>query len=234
MSGEESERTAGESGEEVVRSSASADVRVIEASEVTEQAVEVLFEKRPRLVKSRVVTRLEELGEAIGRAEAEAARIREDARREAAAFRERIRNEAEAEAHRECLELMGRAQALHDRAIEDAQRDLVDMAFKLAERLVGTALEFEPELIGAMVEDIVRRARGRRQITVLTHPEDAAVLERERERLSDAAGGARVLVQTSDEISRGGCILRSESGEVDARLETRLEAVRGALMGGGE
>ena len=206
--------------------------RIIDASALEADAVDVLFEKRPRLVKARVVSQLEELDAAIASARDEAERMVADAKKQAESIRTEAKEQAVAEAHRECLELLGEAQAIHDRATDEAERDLVKMAFRLAERLVGTALEFEPELVGAMVDDVVRRARGRRRITVVAHTADAARLEEMTDKLSETAGGARVMVEASDDVSRGGCVLKTEAGEVDARLETRLAAIRQALMGG--
>lgn len=208
-----------------------APVRVIEAHEAAEHAVATLFERRPRVVKSRVIHQLAELDEVVGSAREEAERLISEAEREAESIREQARQDGEAEAHERSLELLGEAQKVYDSAVEDAESDLLDMAFGLAERIIGTALEFEPELVGALVRDVVKRARGRRQVTLLVHPDDAQTLLAERAQLVELLGGAALSVEGDEALSRGSCVLRTETGDIDARLETRLEAIRRSIRG---
>ncbi|MGM0555378.1 MAG: type III secretion system stator protein SctL [Myxococcota bacterium] len=206
-------------------------VRVIKASDAAERAVESLFERQPRVVKSRVVNQLQELDAVVGSAREDAKRILREAESEAERMREEAREQGAIDAQRESLELLGKAQEVYDNAVRDAESDLLDMAFRLAERIIGTALEFEPELVRALVRDVVKRARGGRRVVVYVHPSDAQTLMSSREELVELLGGATLSIEGDESLTRGSCVLRTDAGDVDARLETRLEAIRRSIRG---
>ena len=65
-----------------------------------------------------------------------------------------------------------------------------------------------------------------RHITVHLHPQDLALVA---EGAADAieARGARLMV--SPQMERGGCMVESDAGSIDARIATRWEQAAGAL-----
>ena len=42
-----------------------------------------------------------------------------------------------------------------------------------------------------------------------------------------------VSIVAKDEVGRGGCVIRSSEGAVDARIETQFRRMRDGLVGGG-
>ena len=81
------------------------------------------------------------LDNAVQRAEAEGARIRDDARAEATRIREELKEQAEAEVER--MLQRGREQLVADRdqAVRRLRADLGDASMELAERVIRTTLE---------------------------------------------------------------------------------------------
>jgi flagellar biosynthesis/type III secretory pathway protein FliH len=64
------------------------------------------------------------------------------------------------------------------------------------------------------------------------HPDDLELLERGRPRLLERCRSAGALQLEADErIARGGCVVESELGSVDARLAVQLDAIERALRG---
>jgi flagellar biosynthesis/type III secretory pathway protein FliH len=57
-------------------------------------------------------------------------------------------------------------------------------------------------------------------------------LDASRLPLSDPAGQAnniRIRLEADETISSGGCIIETESGDVDARIETQLDIIKAAF-----
>lgn len=206
-------------------------MRVIKASDTAAPIVDSLFERGPRIVKSRVINQIDELDEVVGTAKRRADALIDEARSEAEQIRVEARESGLADAQEQAIELLGQAQRVYDSAIDDAESDLLDMAFGLARRIVGVALELEPKLVQPLVRDVLKRARGRRRVVALVHPADAQELMSVREELIEVLGGATLSIEADDSLSRGSCVLRTDTGEVDARLETRLEAIRRSIRG---
>jgi flagellar assembly protein FliH len=89
--------------------------------------------------------------------------------------------------------------------------------------LVLEELALRPEHVTALIERELAGLRRAREIELRVHPEDARLLapvERLRARL-ELLGSVRVVEDGA--LARGGCVLISNLGEVDARLETRIE-----------
>ena len=68
------------------------------------------------------------------------------------------------------------------------------------------------------------------EITVVLNPNDLALLEQHQSALLNRTGGAAVLRFRPDaKIGRGGCLVETKFGEIDARRETKIELLRKAV-----
>lgn len=198
---------------------------------MTKPLAETLGGAGLRLLDGRTIDKMEELAGAL-----------EEAEREVAAMRER----AAARLERECKEALLRAQhegarrgmaafrdvmATREQMRRDARREAVELAFEIAERILGDEIERDSARVVRMVEETLRRHAGETGAVMLAvHPADRQAVERVRARLSEAAGGSRVQLDVDESIDRGGCVLRADGRRVDARVRVRLAAMRSALL----
>ena len=181
---------------------------------------------------------------AVLTAETEAAQVRARAKEDAASLRaeaQAARVEAERagfEAGKQeglaqvtALLLAARAQAKCD--LDTAKDAAIVLARRMAERIVGRAVELSPELTGAIVAEALAASRAKSGTVVLrAHPEDLAAVERERPRwLARVAAGVDVRVVADSAIGRHGCVVETAVGRLDARLQTQLDALERALRG---
>ena len=169
----------------------------------------------------------------LAEARAEAARELAAARDEA----ERIRRKAEVEGRERGLaavsELLVGARAAAARARAGAEVELRTLAVRIAEKILGRELARDA---AATVVDIaaeaMRHAGEPRELVVRCAPEDVAALERGKPRLLERCRAAQAVRLVADErVARGGCIIETELGVVDARLGTQLDAIERALRG---
>ena len=164
---------------------------------------------------------------ALARAEAEADRLRVAAREEG--LREG-REEALA-ALTPALEALAQAteavqESQHERA-DRLEAHAVDLALFLAEKVIGGALAVQPELVVEAVRGALRGIVERERITVLVHPEDLELVRDAMDGLRTRLGGIEHCeVQAERRVSRGGAVVRTPDGDVDARVETKLQRAR--------
>jgi type III secretion protein L len=114
-----------------------------------------------------------------------------------------------------------------------ATRDsAIPLARRMAERIVGRALELHPSLIADIAAQALAASRARSGPVVLrVHPEDLAYLETERSRLSARLPAAVDLKVVGDEkVARGGCIIETAIARLDAQLGHQLDALERALQ----
>jgi flagellar biosynthesis/type III secretory pathway protein FliH len=159
---------------------------------------------------------------AIVDAREEAERILADAHDRANRLRDEQLAELRAEAREEARIELAEAHLGLERArqgvLRDAEASVVDLALAVAKRVIGQELSTHPDRVRALVREALDRVRRATHVRVRVHPEDAAEL---------AVEGIEVVADAS--IERGGCIVQSDLGDVDARLDVRLDALRRAL-----
>jgi flagellar biosynthesis/type III secretory pathway protein FliH len=110
----------------------------------------------------------------------------------------------------------------------------VDLGLFLAEKVLGGALAVDPERVVESVRGALRGIVERERVTVLVHPDDLELVRDAMDAVRASLGGIEHCeVQAERRVSRGGAIVRTPDGDVDARLETKLlrarEVVEAAL-----
>jgi flagellar assembly protein FliH len=177
----------------------------------------------------------------IAEATAEAARIREQARAEGHDDGRRAGHAdglAETAAAAAALgEALAGLQALRGEVAEAVERDAIDLALALAEKILVGAIQARPELVVEVVQGALRRVSDRRRITVLVNPGDlemvrAAIGGRSSEIAQQTQANDIELcdLQGDQRVGRGGAIVRTAEGEVDAGVHTQLERAREVVM----
>jgi flagellar assembly protein FliH len=170
----------------------------------------------------------------LAAAEAEAEAIREQAR--AAGHAEGFaagRDEAAAQAApavQALAETLVQAQAERDRVAAEVEGAAVELALQIAEKALTAAIDVNPELVVDVVRGALRCLVDRDRVTIQVHPEDLALVRDSVESLVNQLGGIEhIEVQEERRVQRGGAILRSTAGEIDARIQTKLDNAREVL-----
>jgi flagellar assembly protein FliH len=163
----------------------------------------------------------------LSQAAAEAQALREAAHAEGY---EAGRAEARAELEPAAAALQQAIMSVQADVVERADRleaHAVDLGLFLAEKVLGGALAVQPERVVETVRGALRGIVERERITILVSPQD---LDLVRESISDVVGSLGGVehceVQAERRVGRGGCIVRTTDGDVDARIETKLQRAR--------
>ena len=170
----------------------------------------------------------------VAGAEAEAARIREEARLAGyeegfAAGREDARVGLAPTAS-SLGDALTSIRSLEASAADRVEGQAVELAVQIAERVLAGAVAVEPERLLDVVRGALRTVVDRERVTILVHPEDLDLMRESISTVTDSLGGIEhVEVQEERRVSRGGAIVRTSYGEVDARLETKLDRARAVV-----
>jgi flagellar assembly protein FliH len=176
-----------------------------------------------------VQTQREQAEAIVNAALAEAERIREVARAEGY---EAGRRAAEVEASEQLEtafaavgEALAQAREMRARTADD-----VELGLQVAEKAIAGALDVQPERVVDVVRGGLRCLVERERVVILVNPAD---LETVREAVGDlvrSLGGIEHCdVQEERRVERGGAVVRSAAGEIDASLTTKLERAREVL-----
>ena len=170
----------------------------------------------------------DEAREILELAGAEALRIRQEAERlliEAVREKEAERARGLAEGREtglaEVTERLAAIEIERERLLAGQEKEIVAMVLEIAQKVV--ARELKKKAVVDIVRQALRQAVGGR-VVVKLNPSDKSKVAKE------ALDETRTVVLEEDEsIRAGGCVVETELGSVDARLETQWEAIRKAL-----
>jgi flagellar biosynthesis/type III secretory pathway protein FliH len=173
------------------------------------------------VLRREVVLAEERARQLVAAAEKRAAEIVGEAERAAARVRLRAEEEGRADA---AAALAARALSLkvYEARADERQLDrIAELAKLLAERLLGEALELDPERVVALARQALREARGARRIKIQAHPDDIVILERSLFELGVDAELSEF--DAAPELPRGNLRIMTDIGILDAELAPQLE-----------
>jgi flagellar assembly protein FliH len=133
----------------------------------------------------------------------------------------------------ELLELQNGVLASLRQAVSQVVRQsegaVVQLALEVARKLVEQ-LPITPEMIEASVRSALAQVEESTRFEIDLHAEDLALLQSCHSPLMlPGPGNDGIEFRVSPEVTRGGCLVHTRFGVVDARRETKLELVRQAL-----
>lgn len=116
------------------------------------------------------------------------------------------------------------------RALDDQmERQLLELAFAVGKQLARRELSANPSQIVAILRECLEQLPlAARDVRVHLHPEDAAIV---RERLAAPAEERAWSLVEDPTLARGGCLVRSDTSQIDARFESRVNAVLASALG---
>jgi flagellar assembly protein FliH len=124
------------------------------------------------------------------------------------------------------LQLMAAPLAQLDTEVE---KELLQLTLAVGKQLARRELRVDPaQVIGIIRESLAQLPAAARDIRIHLHPDDATTV---RERLATPVNERAWSIVEDPTLTRGGCIVRTETSQIDVRLESRISAVIASALG---
>ena len=114
----------------------------------------------------------------------------------------------------------------------EGEKEIVDLALVVAERVVRQELHANREAISIVVQEALKKVEHQQSIVIKMNPADIQFLDQSKLPFADNGDQSvsnRIRIEADESISRGGCFIETESGDVDARIETQIEIIKAAF-----
>ncbi len=109
------------------------------------------------------------------------------------------------------------------------EKHVVMLAAEAAIKLTS-GIPISADMVEAYVREAMNLVEHDTEIAVVLNPEDLALLEQHESSLLNRAGTHPVVKFKGDpKLSRGGCLVETRFGELDARRETKIELLKKAV-----
>jgi flagellar assembly protein FliH len=124
------------------------------------------------------------------------------------------------------LQLLGQPLQQLDGEVE---KELLHLTLAVGKQLARRELRVDPtQVIGIIRESLAQLPASARDVRIHLHPEDAVTV---RERLAEPANERAWTIIEDPTLSRGGCIVRTETSQIDVRLDSRINAIIANALG---
>lgn len=183
-----------------------------------------------KLIKANDYSTLVEASDLVNKAKEDAQKLLENTEKEC----ETLRKEANEKGFEEGL-LKFNEQILYLneqlKAIRhNLQQMVLPIALKAAKRIVGKELETFPETIVDIVMQAIAPIAESHRVTIYINKDDKAILEAQKPKLQEQMQQVDILtIQEKADIERGGCIIQTEGGMINATIENQWKALERAF-----
>lgn len=123
------------------------------------------------------------------------------------------------------LRLLEDSLLLEERLSDAAAR----LALSICSFVLGDYLKIAPDAVKPIALRALQESANPNGATVLVNPADLPSMESALDDLRQATRNANITITADESISRGGCIIRTLFGDVDATLETILQSIAARL-----
>lgn len=142
---------------------------------------------------------------------------------------EEVRNEY-SQMTQEAAGVLEQSYRLKNQIIQEAEPFLIELSAAIAEKIIGKQLTLEPSWIRDMARSVLSRKRENGVITLCVAPQHFAYFHDARDELLLAVDSQAELVILPDStVSDYGCVVRTDFGSIDARIDTQLKEIKQAL-----
>jgi type III secretion protein L len=191
----------------------------------------VLRPPRPGVMNAEVFEARQGAQGIIEEAQREKERILAEAQKEREEVLAKAREQGRQEGMAQATELVLRAKMQAGDILARQERDVVALACKIAEKIIGRDVERDPSLLADICVKAIEELRSARAVVLRVNPKSAAVLRARKAELMELIGRAvDVAIREDPDVAPVGCIVQTEFGTVDAQLPTQFEMLQNVLF----
>ena len=119
------------------------------------------------------------------------------------------------------------AKAIRDALLNGAEREMIELVIEAIGRILGEHVATDPDLVVHTVRRALDHAGSQNVLRLRVHTDDLQTLTASVGEQYGASPPFEVLGDNS--VSVGGCVIDTDSGEIDARLDVQLEEIASIL-----
>ena len=111
--------------------------------------------------------------------------------------------------------------------VRQTERQMVQLALAIARRIVRREVSIDSDLTITMARVALERLGDSTSVTIRLNPDDFEATSGRRDVL---LAGSHVTVVPDGAVSRGGCLVQSDFGYVDASVDAQFQELARALL----
>jgi flagellar assembly protein FliH len=131
-----------------------------------------------------------------------------------------------------CNAMVAAAEQDARRILLESEPKIIELVLAISRKIICDEVEERPAVVLGLVRGALERVRDQNQIVIHVSPEDYDFILQSRQILQSVVGAERSLTLTADAVlGKGGCLIETSFGTVEAGIDTQLESIRRVLQG---
>ena len=112
----------------------------------------------------------------------------------------------------------------------ETEQEIVKLAMAIARKIVCNEIRVKKDTVVNVVKEAVKKVEGNEKVKVKLSRKDFQFIKNEKPAITDKINNfENVSFEMDESIPDGGCIIETESGDIDARIEKQFQAVEEAF-----
>ncbi len=116
---------------------------------------------------------------------------------------------------------------------QKSEQFVVKFAIAIAERIIKREVQTDREVILRLIREAIHKVMGVERITIHLNPDDEEIVQHHRGELLSRLGRdsvREILIEPDEKIERGGCVIESNQGNVDARISEQIRKLESEFL----
>ncbi len=114
---------------------------------------------------------------------------------------------------------------------QEIEKEVTHLALSIAKKIVCHEIKTTQDTVSCVAREALRRVDNPGKIKIKLNPEDLRFLEKTQSLFSDVLQNMdQVQFEAEDSIQSGGCLIETDRGDIDARIEKQFQAIEEAFQ----
>lgn len=134
------------------------------------------------------------------------------------------------QAAEEAANIIAEANRQAQLTILSTEKQILNLAVAIAEKILAYELDTNSQAVVSIVKKALDKVRDQTQITIRINPADFAIVIAAKHEFEAILQREQSVEFSADQtVSRGGCVIDSAFGSIDAQKETQMQAIRALI-----
>lgn len=203
--------------------------RFMETKNILKSQSNVSFQKSS-VIKSPVVSALAEAERIIAEAEVFYQSKRDEIEIEAAEKYKSVYEEAREQALFEIEKNLLEAREIKESSLDKIENEILTLSLKIARKIIGREVKQTHETILDIISTALQNTRQQEKITVRVNPKHFEKITSQSDKFEQTGRIKYIDFVADPRVENEGCIIESEVGTIDARIETQFRILERLLQ----
>ena len=115
--------------------------------------------------------------------------------------------------------------------LQEAEPTIVAMAVKIAEKIIGKALDEKPEYWLSLAKTVLKEVKEHEDVKIYVHPKHYELtLQKKKELQAIVNHATDIYIYPDQELPGDGCLIETSFGTVDATVDSQLSQIKTQLL----